>query len=102
MSDVYDSPEWRRWSSRVLTDVVPKLQDSGATVSIVPDDEGDVKFAVELGFSIMLDKPIILVVPPGRRVPDRLVRVADSIVEGDAADPGMHARLMAAVEAVLR
>lgn len=50
--NVYDSPEWAEWADRVRADLLPKLQGSGATVSIVPDGEGDVKFAVELGLSI--------------------------------------------------
>lgn len=100
--NVYDSAEWNDWADRVRGDLLPKLRDSGATLSIVPaDDETDIKFAVELGLSIMLDKPIILMVPPGRRVPARLVRVADSIVEGDAADPDTQTRLISAMNAVL-
>jgi hypothetical protein len=42
-----------------------------------------VKFALELGFSIMLDKPIIAVVGHGAKVPAKLVQVADSIIEMD-------------------
>jgi nucleoside 2-deoxyribosyltransferase len=39
-----------------------------------------VKFAVELGFAIMLNKPIIAVLQPGGTLPDKLRLVADEIV----------------------
>lgn len=78
-----DSPEYRDWEHRVRTELIPKLEDSSMTVSLVPEGETDIKFAVELGLSIMLDKPIIAVVHPGAKMPERLVRVADHIVEAD-------------------
>lgn len=101
MTDPYDNPQWRDYAKRVRTELLPKLKDSAATVSLVPAGETDVKFAVELGLSIMLDKPIVAVVPPGARVPAKLVAVADCIVEGDLDDPTMAARLNAALAEVL-
>lgn len=79
--DVWDDPEVREWAQRVIRDLIPKISGSSLTISLVPKGETDVKFAVELGFSIMLDKPVILVVQPGTVLPDHLVRVADEIVE---------------------
>lgn len=76
-------PGWREWADQVRTDLLPKLEDTAAVLSLVPDGDGDVKFAVELGFSIMMDKPLILVVMPGRKVPERLARIAEAIVEAD-------------------
>lgn len=83
MSDWIDNPEARAWAERALDDLLPKLRESAMTVSIVPDEAnvGSIKFAVELGLSIMLDKPIVLAVQPGQRVPEHLTRVADDIVE---------------------
>ncbi len=74
-------PLFERYARRVIDDLLPKLQESVASVSIVPDGPADVKFAVELGLAIMLDKPIALVIRPGIQVPDHLARVADSIIE---------------------
>lgn len=71
------------WVGHVLNELVPMLQDSEVVASFVPDGETDVKFALETGLAIMLDKPIILVVGPGVRVPAKLLRVADAVVEGD-------------------
>lgn len=80
-----DQGSFEQWARRVLDDLVPKIRDSAVTVSLVPTNEADVKYAVELGLSIMLDKPIILLVRPGTRVPERLIRVADRIVEFDGS-----------------
>lgn len=83
MSNPWDNIEAQRWVRHIRSDLVPKLEGSGAVVSIVPSDggEGDVKFWVELGASIMLDKPIVVVVAKGQPVPAKLRLVADEVVE---------------------
>ncbi|MBO0743602.1 MAG: hypothetical protein J2P43_01190 [Candidatus Dormibacteraeota bacterium] len=103
MSEWLNDPDARSWGRSVLDELLPTLRDSACTVSIVPDSAGlgDVKFAVELGLSIMLDKPIILAVVPGRELPDRLVRVADEIVEFDGDDPETMRRLHDAIGRVI-
>lgn len=57
------------------------MSDSAFVTSIVPSGEADVKFAVELGLAIMLEKPIMLVAMPGVRIPPKLRELADEIVE---------------------
>lgn len=98
--DPFDTPEARAWAQRVLTELVPMIDGSAVSVSIVPSDEGDVKFAVELGLSIMLDKPIILAVVPGRTIPEHLARVADEIVELDTTSPLAAIRIHDAVKRI--
>lgn len=82
-SSIYDDPDFRAWELAVMTNMLPKLASSSATVSLVPGGRTDAKFAVELGFSIMLDKPILAVVLPGAEIPDKLRLVADLVVEAD-------------------
>lgn len=102
MSDLTDDPVFREWAARVRAHVLPRLDASALSVSLVPTGETDIKFAVELGLSIMLDKPIIAVVQPGSKVPERLVRVADRIVEADLSPGGEGARkVQAAIEAAM-
>jgi hypothetical protein len=88
MADWTEDPEFDAYATHVIDSLVPMIEQSAVTVSIVPDGTADVKFAVELGLSIMLDKPIILAVTPGRQVPDHLARVADAIVSFDPENPG--------------
>jgi hypothetical protein len=95
--DWADDREVRRWMKAVLKDLVPKIDGSAAVVSVVPKSDTDVKFAVELGFSIMMDKPIILVVTPGVKIPEKMRRLADEIVEGDISDPNVAIQFPAAI-----
>lgn len=83
MTDYSDAPDFKAWKKDVQENLIPKLEDSGCTVSLMPEGETDVKFAVELGLSIMLEKPIIIVVAPGTKVPLKLAQIADEIVDTD-------------------
>jgi len=80
--DPFQDEQWHAFVRHFREDVVGKIAGSALTISLVPG-EFDVKFAVELGASIMLDKPIIAVVLPGAPVPARLRRVADLVIEAD-------------------
>jgi hypothetical protein len=95
--DPWDDPALRRYAKRCRDELVPMIKDSGTCVSILPEGEPDIKFAVELGLMIMLDKPIVALVRPGTKVPFKLIAVADAIVEGDIDDPTVKTRLMAAI-----
>ena len=80
----------REFQNVVMEGLVPKVADSAVCVAIVPDDEKnwvDAKFCVELGVMIMLDKPIIALIHPGTRVPEKLKLVADEIIEADLTNP---------------
>lgn len=88
MDDIWDDASCREWEVHVREKVIPMLRDTAATVSLVPRGEPDVKFAVELGLSILMNKPIIALVRPGDIIPDGLARAAAEIVEVDiAGDP---------------
>lgn len=101
MSGYENDPEFIEWRNRVQADLVPKLEDSAMTISLVPEGETDIKFAVELGLSIMMDKPIIAVFRPGTKIPERLARVADEIVEADFSDmQDTQRRIMAATKRI--
>jgi hypothetical protein len=102
VNDWTEYPEEQKWIKHVLDELVPMIEDTSLTISIVPRIGTDVKFAVELGFSIMYDKPIILAVFPGTVLPDHLRRVADEIVEfsdGDDDDAN-RSQLHAAIDRV--
>jgi hypothetical protein len=81
--DIRNNPEYIEWEDRVRTKLIPKIQGSSLTVSIAPRGEPDIKFSVELGLSIMLDKPLILVCEPGQVLPHKLRAIADAVVEVD-------------------
>jgi len=57
------------------------VRKSAVVVSIVPrEGQLDEKFSRETGLAVCLDKPIILLVPPGAIVPNKLWAVADRVV----------------------
>lgn len=85
MTDMWDEPGYEEWEARVRDRVVPMLADTAVTVGLLPSGEIDIKFAVELGLSIMLEKPIIALVQPGMHIPNGLANVAAEIVEVDIA-----------------
>lgn len=101
--DPWQDPSAKVWIQHVLKEMAPTLEDSTFCLSLVPDDrEGDVKFWVELGASIMLDKPLICVVFNDDPIPRKLRRVADEIVRcKKGVDPDATGELTAALERTL-
>lgn len=83
MTDYTETAEWREWERNVREDLIPKLRGSALSLVLAPGDEPDVKAAVELGMSILMGKPIVVFVVPGRPVPDKLVKLADAVIEAD-------------------
>lgn len=96
-------PSAKRWISHVLDDMVPKMEGSALVCSIVPGDrEGDVKFWVELGASIMLDKPIVIVAFDDKPIPAKLRQVADEVVVcPQGVDPSSSEELARAINRVI-
>lgn len=94
------SPEWKAYVTHVRSTLYPMIDGSRMSLSIVPKraEDVDVKFAVELGLCIMLNKPICLIVDPDTELPPALVRVADEIVRCDIRQPGAQDELMAAID----
>jgi len=76
--------EFDRYVEHARRKTTQEITGSAAFISIAPrPEELDVKFCLELGLAIMLDKPIIVVAFDDRDVPERLRRVADRVVETD-------------------
>ena len=74
---------WDEFVRSAREDAASKISESAFVMSLVPRGETDIKFAVELGLSIMFDKPLLIVVAPGTPIPARLERVADVICVAD-------------------
>lgn len=101
MSDIWDDPQWKAYAQHARDTLEPMVKDSAVAITIVPaDNHVDPKLAIELGYMIMLDKPIIAVVNVGAKLPPKLVAIADEIVEGSIDDPDFQERLVAAMARV--
>lgn len=88
--DPWSDPRAAAWVAHIRHQVLPQLRGSAASITIAPDAEPDIKIAVELGLTLLLDKPLVVVVTPGRSCPEHLRRAADLIV--DDADQAVAAR----------
>lgn len=73
--------DWERFVRHTREHTVKGMMSSAFVMSLVPNGEPDIKFAVELGLAIMLDKPIIAIVMKGASCPERLRSVVDGVVE---------------------
>jgi hypothetical protein len=93
VSDI--NPEWE---AEVQRECIDKMRDTSA-VAAIWTGAIDWKIAIELGTALLMDKPIILVVPNGSSIPNNLAKVAHTIVEGDLQDPTTMRRLQTAMTA---
>lgn len=99
--DPFDDPAWLNFAEDVKENLIPKVKESALSIAVYTGGDPDPKQAVELGYMVLLDKPIIIAVMAGAKVPENLVRVADEIIEIDVDDPAKAGeRLKAATKRV--
>ncbi len=94
---------WRDYSARFRRDGLPKIMGSAIFLSIHSDNPAfDVQQATELGAALLLGKPLLLVVPRGRSLPDGLRRAAATVIDDwDPSDHDAQDRLTGALRDVL-
>ena len=98
MRDFKRDPEWKRLERRVRHDLLPKMKESATTMIIAPDTDTDfdLMFAIQIGASILLEKPLLVMKPRGRTVLPKLERIADRVIEMDPDnDAGMQEQIAA-------
>ena len=99
--NLWDDPTWLSYADHARETLEPMVKDSAVCISLVPgDNHVDPKFAIELGYMIMLDKPIIAIVGRDSKPPNKLVMIADELVEGEVDDPDFQQRMIAAISRV--
>jgi hypothetical protein len=100
--DPFKSPDYRRYAKRFFDEVAPMIKSSAYMVTIAPPTSAaDVKIATELGFAILLDKPLVVLAPRGRHIAEKLLRIADHVITGDMDTPAGMAEMQARLKAVL-
>lgn len=75
--------DWRRFVVSVNKDLVPKMAGSSAVIIPMGRDDTDVAFALQVGFAVIMQKPLLLIVPAGFDPPPKLEGIADRIVRAD-------------------
>jgi uncharacterized LabA/DUF88 family protein len=83
--DPFQSNEFKDWTDTMRKRLIPKMRDSATVLMIAPDMsmEFDIQFALQIGASILLEKPLILLVQSDRTIPPKLRAIADRIIETD-------------------
>lgn len=81
--DEEDTNLWAEYEKDFRENGLPKIQGSATSMLLYSGDgtDFDVKQATELGAMLLLDKPIILIALPGAKIPTRLRRAADRVLE---------------------
>lgn len=101
---IFRSPEWKRYARSAREDLHPKIRDSALTVQLFSEDP-DPKIAMELGYTLLLGKPLLILKRSGQNVPKHLARIANGIVEYDDGQLGTEefvGRMYAEVERILK
>ena len=75
--------ELKRLLKHFEKEVAANIYTSAIGLAICPKnaDEIDAKICLEIGAMILLNKPIILCIPPGSEIPEKLAKVVDEFVE---------------------
>lgn len=89
----YDSDDFKRWADTMRARLIPKMADSAHVLMIAPNmsEQFDIEFALQIGASILLEKPLILLVDKTRTIPPKLRAIADRIIETDLDNMTMDA-----------
>ena len=97
--DPLNDPEAGKFLDRFRREALPHIKDSICTVALL-DSTVDVKMMLEIGASVLLEKPIIVLHHRGGiEIPRRLRQLATAIIEFDSIDdPETKCQFMAAIE----
>ena len=69
--------------------LIPKMEGAASVLMIAPslDEKFDIQFALQIGASILLEKPLILLVHSGRAIPPKLRAIAGPASSGTRSGP---------------
>ena len=84
------------WLAHETATNLPNLRASAVFLQMHHPDP-DPRMALQLGYAILLGKPLIFLIQPGTRIPDGLVRAADALIEWTDDQAELHRRLGGAI-----
>lgn len=102
--NIWASQEWKEYARRAQQELHPKIRDSAVVVQLF-NEQPDAKLAIELGFTLLLGKPLLILKRSGQNVPAHLARIAEGILEYDDGQLGTEEfaeRMTAEVKRILR
>lgn len=93
--DPFKSEEWERFADTMRRDLIPKMRESDHIAVLSPiNDKFDLVFAVQIGAAILMNKPLVMLVPPGGKPSRKLLLVADKVIEVADDQDGMRRATM--------
>jgi len=95
-----DDRQVSEFARRYAKKMFPNLKESALFVSILPNEDPAPESCLDLGAAILYDKPIVIMVLKGNRVPAALRRAADRLIEVEEFDDDAKLQLQAAMEEV--
>src|SRR6266403_4432408 len=94
-------PEFRKWLGNASESSAEKIKESGSFLAIFTDDYKKAALPLlQLGIAIMMDKPIILIVPKEHwniKIPLHLEKIASLIKRVDFDDEKEMAKVTAEI-----
>ena len=86
--DPFAGRDWKKFETSIRRDMIPQMKGSSTVLLIAPDigADFDVRFAVQIGATVLLEKPLLVILPKGRTPPPKLERIADRIIHADPGD----------------
>lgn len=102
--DFADDPAFQEYAEHVVREMLPKMQASAFVIISppTPDTIRDVKFACEIGFALLLNKPLIVFGNKEHAIPRRLRDAADKVVIVDMKDEKSKERASREITAFLK
>jgi hypothetical protein len=100
-SGLFDSPEIQNYIKHAQKEMIPMMENSAIVISLL-GSHIDAKVCLEIGAAILLDKPIVVVIVQGAKVPANLKRVASIIIEGDMKEKATQDKLQQAIARVMK
>lgn len=91
--DAFDHPEWAAFEHNIRTNMLPKMRESATVLALAPDisQDLDLRFAIQIGACILLEKPLLVLAMKGRTLPPKLVQIADRIIYAEGPnDPKLQ------------
>lgn len=83
-----EQEQFNQWLKDASADSLPKIKDSGTYAGIVTDSFlKDPLCALQLGYAMLLDKPIILIADKSMKLPESLVKISKLIERVDIKNP---------------
>lgn len=101
--DLENDPQFQEYKKHIIEELIPKIDGTDVFISLTPSEgKLDVKFAVELGIAILLDKPIVAIICPGAKVSDKFRKVVDRFIELDIKDQASHPKITEALNEIMK